>query len=96
MRKALPGDGAPYAVGALASSGVAVANHTVYAAAGSHLIAYRPVCPPGASRAKLLEPLTLPELRPGRLPGRAEVCRTATPPSRSRGSRRTRTRAARR
>jgi hypothetical protein len=86
IRKPLAVDGAPYAIGAFASSGVAVANHTVYVAAGSHLLAYRSVCPPGASRAKLLAPLSLPQLRPGQLPSRADVCREATPASRSRRS----------
>lgn len=42
LRRSLVSDGATDAVGALASSGVVIANHTVYAAAGSRLIAYRP------------------------------------------------------
>jgi polyvinyl alcohol dehydrogenase (cytochrome) len=79
LRKPLPVDGGLYAVGAFASGGVAIANHTVYVAAGSHLIAYRPICPPGAERAKLIAPLSLPQLR--RLPRRSDICRQATPPS---------------
>jgi polyvinyl alcohol dehydrogenase (cytochrome) len=70
-------DGAPDALGAFGSSGVAIANHTVYVAAGSHLLAYRPLCAPGASRSKLLG---APRRRPGarqRLPTRAELCREA-------------------
>jgi outer membrane protein assembly factor BamB len=88
MHRPLAADGAADAVGTFASSGVAVANHTVYVAAGSHVIAYRPVCPPGASRANLLAPLTLPQLRPGLLPSRGDVCRAATPSSGARRSRR--------
>jgi hypothetical protein len=42
VRRQLALDGAPDAIGALASGGIAVANHTVYVAAGSHLLAYRP------------------------------------------------------
>ena len=37
--------GIPDAVAAFASAGVCVADHTVYVAAGSHLIAYRPLLP---------------------------------------------------
>jgi outer membrane protein assembly factor BamB len=77
LRKPLPVDGGLYAIGAFASGGVAIANHTVYVAAGSHLIAYRPVCPPGADRAKLLAPLSLPHSRG--LPRRSDICRQATP-----------------
>ena len=94
MRRPLAVDGATRAIGALASGGVAVANHTVYVAAGSHLLAYRPVCPPGASRTKLLEPLTLPEL--SRVPRRSDICRQATASSRARRSRAGGARAARR
>ncbi|HEX8157284.1 MAG TPA: PQQ-binding-like beta-propeller repeat protein [Solirubrobacteraceae bacterium] len=75
MRRPLALDGAPDAVGALASGGVAVANHTVYVAAGSHLLAYRPLCPPGAPKAKLLAPPHRVLGARGRLPTRAEFCR---------------------
>jgi hypothetical protein len=42
LRRSLLLDGATDATAALASSGVAIANHTVYVAAGSKVIAYRP------------------------------------------------------
>ncbi|PKV82947.1 PQQ-binding-like beta-propeller repeat protein [Streptomyces sp. TLI_146] len=43
LRRPLAVDGAIDAVAALASNGVSVANHTVYVAAGSRIIAYRPL-----------------------------------------------------
>jgi polyvinyl alcohol dehydrogenase (cytochrome) len=85
LRRPLTLDGAADAIGAVASGGVAIANHTVYVAAGSHLLAFRPLCPPGAPQAKLLPaPGGLPKGRP-RLPTRAEFCRQ--PSSRARGQR---------
>ncbi|WHM40848.1 PQQ-binding-like beta-propeller repeat protein [Streptomyces sp. BPTC-684] len=42
LRRSLALDGASDAVAALASNGVSIANHTVYVAAGSRIIAYRP------------------------------------------------------
>jgi hypothetical protein len=42
LHRPLPLDGATDAIGALASGGVSIARHTVYVAAGSHVIAYRP------------------------------------------------------
>jgi outer membrane protein assembly factor BamB len=87
LARPLAVDGAPDAVAAFGSSGVAVANHTVYVAAGSHLLAYRPLCAPGASRSRLLDP---PRRRTGarrRVPTRAELCREAPRRSRARASR---------
>ncbi len=43
LKRSLVLDGALDAVGTFASSGVSIANHTVYAAAGSRVIAYRPL-----------------------------------------------------
>ncbi|WP_438290563.1 outer membrane protein assembly factor BamB family protein [Streptomyces sp. HUAS TT7] len=43
LRRSLAADGAPDAVAALASNGVSIAHHTVYVAAGSRIIAYRPL-----------------------------------------------------
>ncbi|MEU5434364.1 PQQ-binding-like beta-propeller repeat protein [Streptomyces sp. NPDC020719] len=43
LRRSLALDGAPDAVAALASNGVSIAHHTVYVAAGSRIIAYRPL-----------------------------------------------------
>lgn len=43
LHRPLALDGAPDAIAALASNGVSIANHTVYVAAGSHIIAYRPL-----------------------------------------------------
>jgi outer membrane protein assembly factor BamB len=42
LRRSLIADGASDAIAMLASNGVSVANHTVYVAAGSRIIAYRP------------------------------------------------------
>ncbi|GGU43251.1 hypothetical protein GCM10010289_75060 [Streptomyces violascens] len=42
LRRPLAIDGAIDAVAALASNGVSIANHTVYVAAGSRIIAYQP------------------------------------------------------
>ncbi len=84
LRRALAADGAPFAIGALASGGVTIANHTVYVAAGSHLLAYRPLCGPGAPRSRRL---ALPRPRPGARPTRAELCRETPGSSRSRARR---------
>jgi polyvinyl alcohol dehydrogenase (cytochrome) len=86
LLRSLAVDGAPEATGALASGGVAIANHTVYVAAGSHLLAYRPLCAPGAPRSKILAP---PPRRIGarqRLPTRAELCREPPSSPRARAS----------
>jgi hypothetical protein len=42
LHRPLVADGAADAVSALSSNGVSIANHTVYVAAGSRIIAYRP------------------------------------------------------
>jgi outer membrane protein assembly factor BamB len=82
VRRPVALDGAGDAIGAVASGGVAIANHTVYVAAGSHLVAYRPLCPPGAPQSKLLAPPGRLLKGRARLPTRAEFCRQPSSPAR--------------